>query len=195
MDILASQILQYCTDKASHCPIQLICTAARLKGNFGFLSLDTKWSKIKLKARLMLCSTSDYFDLIGEFPELDGLVGRITGDLSKVAPLPSISDVLNFDSFSNDCMWSKQTEFYADSSLTAWNVVPCQISSNRFIALYYLNIVDKLVENFMSLNNTTPEVRVVEIAGGHGILSCIIAKELSKVIFDIQSTIYPYIIY
>lgn len=99
--------------------------------------------------------------------------------------------------FSLSRRWAVQQSFYECKKLDAWkdSLVPSQISSNSFIAQYYLGCIDDFVRRYNVLKSRAcreccrandckcsqcsdriPRVCIVEVGAGHGKLSLIIAR-------------------
>jgi hypothetical protein len=91
----------------------------------------------------------------------------------------------SFLPFSISPLWTVQNSFYAGQSLTAWDVVPFQISSNRYVSRLYVDHIQEAWEvahPFPQHQSSPPVVAtVVEIGAGHGVLSFLIAMEMRRV--------------
>lgn len=82
-----------------------------------------------------------------------------------------------FLSFSSSSIWETQQNFYRSARLSAWQDVPFEISNNNLICDIYMQQIDQFLGTFP--NNS--KVCIVEVGAGHGILSLLLARQLSKV--------------
>jgi hypothetical protein len=77
---------------------------------------------------------------------------------------------------SKSSIWKSQNEYYSDKAIAAWNTVPCEISSNAFVAKKY---ADWIIDN--AARESFCKICVLEVGSGHGILSLLLARELQRV--------------
>jgi hypothetical protein len=119
------------------------------------------------------------------------LNGREKTDIHYIA-------IKDFIAISSAAMWTRQNIYYEKNQISAWNqVVPFEISSNAFIANLYCDIIDQMALSYLRTSSqrspacpvsavsavsaaSTVSVCVVEVAAGHGILSCLMARELHR---------------
>ena len=126
-------------------------------------------------------------------------VGLTIRDLSIVPPATTLRrskfqisvtnqcKTSNFQIFSESEGWRKQHDFYRSKKETAFETdVPFLISSNRFVAKSYLDIIDEMVQKFVANSRKKLEsvnVCVFEIGSGHGIISYLLATYLRQKLY------------
>lgn len=92
----------------------------------------------------------------------------------------------DFYLFSQARIWLTQREYYLSNNLVAWesNDVPYAISSNRYCA----NAILQAIASKLNLNDQCKQhVAIVEIGGGHGLLSYHIARDLYRLQSSFQN--------
>jgi hypothetical protein len=90
-----------------------------------------------------------------------------------------------FNPFSKSRIWEIQLNFYKSTNLKAWRDVPYEISNNNLVCNLYLDQITRALESFPQ----PAKLCVVEVGAGHGILSLLLAQELSKVIPNLTPSI------
>lgn len=85
---------------------------------------------------------------------------------------------MSFKKLSESELWSLMTSFYKNIGPEAWNddIVPTEISSNKFLAHIYADMIISSIEDHESkLENSNP-IHILEIGSGHGRLGFYILK-------------------
>ena len=148
---------------------------------------NTKQIVRKLLMYYELSSLSQKKDILLRLPWLQEYIVKRSSDLCSIA-VSSNSDTARpvlvskfFRSLSQSDVWRTQSEFYSQAALSAWSIVPYEISSNAYVAKKYCDTVEKIMESVGAKS-----VCIVEIAAGHGILSYLMAKELQRVRYTPQ---------
>eukprot|EP01041_Mallomonas_annulata_P011987 gene11987-25106_t len=184
------------------CPMVLILTCLRTGEIFPFEISCSKLLKRKLQTLLSSCSLSEFRGFLNEFPIFQSFViPRLEPIMSNSFGVGSLTftEVGDFISFSKSVIWERQSIYYSHQKLKAWDsgTVPFQISSNRFVAKYYSDIIDSIVFAIPNNRNQNFKVQIVEIGAGHGILSVLLAREMKSRSYsshvlctDIHTTIF-----
>lgn len=126
----------------------------------------------------------EYAHLISRLIPQDFFCGPIS-ILRSTKHIETISSTHCFIPFKCSPLWKLQNAFYSRQNLIAWNVVPFQISSNRFVARLYVDRIrqawDAIHPEMINQIKPSIAVTVVEVGAGHGMLSYLIAKEIQRV--------------
>lgn len=147
-------------------------------------------SSEKVRRKLLMlyqeASKAERLWILHQFPELRHYISESAPSGVKTAVSYSFAPTSAYGSISSSCMWRRQSSYYEHAEMTAWqSTVPYEISSNRFVACQYVDIAEALTQKYRDEFALRPSdmvsLLVLEVAGGHGILSFLMAKELREV--------------
>jgi hypothetical protein len=164
------------------CPVRLLLISCRLISDESFRR--NLFSSLPLRRKLLMYFQSlpptEQSSMLIEFPEFstyDKPVSVIGLERVSACLKPLLAQ--KFQNLSESRIWSLQQDFYSTAHLKAWDDVPHEISSNRFVsALYSSHIRDMALKK--GLNR--PRVCIVELGAGHGILSYYLSVDIQQVI-------------
>jgi len=114
---------------------------------------------------------------------MNGIVSPMSFSIDNCIVMPRS----HFVPISKCSMWNIQQDYYACSKHVCWdnNTVPFHISSNRYIAKYYIDIIHSIARNKSKNNNKVgSRICVVEIASGHGRLAFNLASIIHRARLD-----------
>ena len=184
-------LYDYCAFLGSSCPLVLVFLLSRLDSDVAQGIVHSARHKIKLL--LQRIDMAGKKSLLYHFPSFTSVCdGSDTASKSYLLSAmqkkyssqcfmrkPGVNS--SFVPFSESKIWEIQQQYYEESLLEAWNIVPFQISSNPLVAQQYMADVEKMLNDLdksSQRGNDTGKVIMVEIGAGHGILSYLLAKEL-----------------
>ena len=167
----------------STCPIRLLLIACRLMSDADFRT--NLFSSYSLRRKLLIyfqsLPPSEQSSLLIEFPEFSAnelfqpRVSSIGG--KPIREYPQRTQI--FQHLTDSRIWSLQQNFYSTSHLQAWDDVPHEISSNRFVSALYSSHIREIAEKCGLIK---PRVCIVELGAGHGILSYYLSVDIQQVI-------------
>ncbi len=141
----------------------------------------------KMKVYYASASPKQRISILNELPWLRSHVMQTLTDQFKYEPLPTSLRFITSEKLlrlSKSPVWESQNQFYETSGITAWSIVPHEVSSNCFVAEYYGNLIDDIFHQRALSKDRS--VCVIELGAGHGILSYLLAKEMRKVCYNLE---------
>lgn len=103
-------------------------------------------------------------------------------------------------SLSNSSLWEKMQAYYNHMGPEAWEdeVVPLQITSNKYLATLYTKLIIAQINDFCASNDNSANepFYILEIGAGHGKFSFYLLKTLAKHLktFDLPMNSIKYVI-
>jgi hypothetical protein len=158
-------------------PIRLLVLLHRL--GYPVKHFPQKWiSKMRMYRETLPPSERRSFDqeFFSLIPNLNPRI--LIAPTDRIFPHVGSSIRGVFKPFSNSRIWEIQQNFYKSTNLRAWRDVPYEISNNNLVCNLYMNQITRALESF----SRPVKLCIVEVGAGHGILSLLLAQELSRVL-------------